>query len=336
MVAVRVFSKGGKGSWSQGGFPGGLYDDLALKDHDRRSGPFDASVSPNPRPLGSVVGGVGWYRKHFSIASLPSSSVSGEVVRLRFDGVYMNSDTYLNGHWLGNHPYGYTSFEYELPSSILSSDNVLAVRVNNYGQNSRWYSGSGIFRHTWLTVTPTVYIPLYGVHVSSPSIQLPSQPPPFSSERAAVHASSSVVQVEVQVAFAGAKSSQPRADRNATAAVELTDASGKVVGKGTIPYKIPGSQRSLLAKAINITVENAQLWSPNSPSLYKASVSLHLVDEDAIVSPPLDVYSCNSKQRGDRDSVGRSCYNYNPRAVQTVNVTFGLRTLSFSTDHGFR
>jgi len=98
------------------------------------------------------VGGTGWYRKRFSAAALPADS----QVEIVFDGVYMNSDFWLNGAPLGNHPYGYTSFAYDLtPHLRRDGENVIAVRVRNEGKNKRWYSGSGIYRHVWLNTTGT-------------------------------------------------------------------------------------------------------------------------------------------------------------------------------------
>jgi hypothetical protein len=134
VIAVRIRSLGGKGTYGDGTYPGGLYDDPVMKDHDVRRGAFDAGASLNGRSYGYTVGGTGWYRKTFDL------DTGNNNVRVRFDGVYMNSDMYLNGHFLGNHPYGYTSFEYNL-SPFLNKDgraNVLAVKVNNYGRNSRW------------------------------------------------------------------------------------------------------------------------------------------------------------------------------------------------------
>ena len=96
---------------------------------------------------GYTVGGTAWYRKHFTL-----NNISNKKVSIYFDGVYMNSDVWINGHHLGNHPYGYTPFYYDLtPYLKQNGENIIAVRVRNEGKNSRWYSGSGIYRHVWLT-----------------------------------------------------------------------------------------------------------------------------------------------------------------------------------------
>src|SRR5438552_143630 len=89
---------------------------------------------------GALPGGVGWYRKTFSV----SPADSGNVAYVEFDGVYRNSEVWINGEYLGNRPYGYSSFRYELtPHLHYRAPNVIAVRVDNSQQpNSRWYSAA--------------------------------------------------------------------------------------------------------------------------------------------------------------------------------------------------
>ena len=94
----------------------------------------------------------------------------GKRVSVEFDGVYRDATVYLNGHKLGTHPYGYTSFSFDLtPGLDFSAPNVLAVRVDNSAQpNSRWYSGSGIYRHVRVVVTDPVHVAHWGVFVTTP------------------------------------------------------------------------------------------------------------------------------------------------------------------------
>jgi beta-galactosidase len=132
-----------------------------------RVGPFDAVESEGGQSTGFVVGGTGWYRKRFPGSVVPA----GQRAEIRFDGVYMDADVWLNGELLGNHPYGYTGFMLDAtPHLRRDGENVLAVRVRNAGKNSRWYSGSGIYRHVWLTVTGEVRIPTWGVGVTTPKV----------------------------------------------------------------------------------------------------------------------------------------------------------------------
>ena len=125
-------------------------------------GDFSPS-NPSGAGGGALPGGIGWYRKHFSVRNLTDKRFFVE-----FDGVYMNATVYLNGHKLGTRPYGYSSFEYELSPFLKEGDNVIAVKVDNSDQpNSRWYSGCGIYRHVWLAETGPIRINHWGIHVQT-------------------------------------------------------------------------------------------------------------------------------------------------------------------------
>ena len=114
-----------------------------------------------------LIGGTAWYRKHFVL----DKTSTGKKVYIQFDGVYMNADVWINGHHLGNHPYGYTSFYYELTPYLqpAGQSNVIAVQVKNEGRNSRWYSGSGVYRHVITTVNPFIF-DVWGTYITTPSI----------------------------------------------------------------------------------------------------------------------------------------------------------------------
>ena len=129
--------------------------------------PFD-STSPTGTGGGALRGGMGWYRKTFT---LPPSS-KGKNVFIDFDGVYMNSEVWINGHSLGVRPNGYISFRYDLtPYLKLGDNNVIAVKVDNSKQpNSRWYSGSGIYRNVWLVTTNDVFVDHWGTYVNTPQV----------------------------------------------------------------------------------------------------------------------------------------------------------------------
>ena len=131
-----------------------------------KTGPFDANASEGQIATGWTVGGVGWYRRAFD---KPKVSDGGKV-ELRFEGVYMNCDVWINGVKLGNHCYGYTPFAFDVTPHLKDGRNVVAVKVNNTGRNSRWYSGSGIFRKVWLNVAGDLRIPEFGVSVTTPQV----------------------------------------------------------------------------------------------------------------------------------------------------------------------
>jgi len=122
--------------------------------------------NPSGAGGGALPGGIGWYRKHFTVN--PKEKYDRYTITI--DGAYMNSTVYINGHKLGTRPYGYSTFEYDLTPYInKKGDNVIAVKVDNSDQpNSRWYSGCGIYRHVWLTKTmKNAYIPQWGQYVST-------------------------------------------------------------------------------------------------------------------------------------------------------------------------
>src|SRR6266487_3758589 len=122
---------------------------------------------------GALPGGVGWYRKTFSVAERDR----GRLVFVEFDGVYRNSEVWINGHYLGKRPYGYSSFRYELTRQLRygRASNVIAVRVDNSQQpNSRWYSGSGIYRHVRLVTTDPVHVDQWGTYITTPAVSAES------------------------------------------------------------------------------------------------------------------------------------------------------------------
>ena len=207
------------------------YADLAWRHLDL---PHDWAIegdflpsNPSGASGGALPGGIGWYRKHFTVN--PKEKYDRYVIG--FDGVYMNSTVYLNGHKLGSRPYGYSSFEYDLTPYInKKGDNVLAVKVDNSDQpNSRWYSGCGIYRHVWLTKTQkSAYIPQWGQYVST-------QP-------------DGEVRVKVEHVAVGKAKVQVRNT--------LFDAAGKVVAK------------SLGGEVQTLKVDNPTLWGIRKPYLY--------------------------------------------------------------------
>ncbi len=136
----------------------------------------DFSVgNPSGAGGGALPGGVGWYRKTFTLS--PSDRAQ-EKVFLEFDGVYMNSTVYVNGQKVGYRPYGYSSFEYDITPYVREGSNVVAVRVDNSDQpNSRWYSGCGIYRHVWLTRTNAIHVKHWGVYVHDGKVEVDYENP---------------------------------------------------------------------------------------------------------------------------------------------------------------
>lgn len=149
--------------------------------------PHDWSIEgrPDPQnPSGSGEGfypaGVGWYRKTFSAPA----GWREKRVSVEFDGVYRDATVYLNGHKLGSHAYGYTSFSFDLtPLLNFTGPNLLAVRVDNSAQpNSRWYSGSGIYRHVRVVVTGPTHVAHWEYSSPRPRCRM-SRPRSLSRQR---------------------------------------------------------------------------------------------------------------------------------------------------------
>ena len=222
-------------------------EDLPNQDGVNVIGPF-SKASLGKMYTGYMVGGTAWYRKQFSI----DKASEEKRAYLQFDGIYMNSDIWINGKHVGNHLSGYTSFWYDITPYLNPAGqvNVVAVQVKNEDYNARWYSGSGIYRHTWLTLVNPVHIEPWGVYITTSE----------ASEKKAN------VEVVTNVTNSG--------DKNLPVSytIRLIDPSGAEVGKSTMESSVP-SGKSVELKQV-VRVENPALWSVEKPNLYQAQVEL--------------------------------------------------------------
>lgn len=128
-------------------------------------GPFDEKC-PGGKSAGYLNGGLAWYRKSFT---LPQDA-AGKRVAVEFDGVFMDSEIWINGVSVGRQPYGYSSFQFDLTPHVKTGSNLLAVRVNVQQPCSRWYSGAGIYRHVRIVVTDPVHVSHWGTYVTTPEV----------------------------------------------------------------------------------------------------------------------------------------------------------------------
>src|SRR5215216_5513257 len=122
---------------------------------------------------GALPGGTGWYRKSFTVPA----TAKGKLIFIECDGVYRNSEVWINGHYLGKRPYGYISFQYELTPLLVygAKRNEIAVKVDNSQQpHSRWYPGSGIYRNVWLTTLDPVHVEHWGTYWTTPQVNTSS------------------------------------------------------------------------------------------------------------------------------------------------------------------
>jgi beta-galactosidase len=229
-------------------------EDLPGQNGEDIIGPFDKSAIDR-MSSGYLVGGIGWYRKSFTL----KEEDKDKIACLQFDGVYMNADVWLNGKHLGFHPYGYTPFYYDITSFLnpAGQSNVVAVRAKNEGLNSRWYSGSGINRHVWLTLINPVHIDISGgLYITTP----------------VVTESSSDVKIVTTVVNSGSK------EENIILLTELLDPSGRVAA--TASSNSNATPGKTIEVAQEIPVKNPSLWSIDAPNLYKAKVSVLIGDKE--------------------------------------------------------
>jgi beta-galactosidase len=212
------------------------------------AGPY-SETEPTGGSGGYLPTGVGWYRKQFA---LPASA-AGRRVAVQFDGVYQRSEVWINGQPLGMRPYGYISFAYDLTPHIRfgGEPNVFAVRVDNSLQpNSRWYSGSGIYRHVWLVQTDHVHITQWGVAVRT----------------SAVSKTSATVEINTRVANETAHS------RSCTLRMVIHAPNGSEVKSAEIEASVPRS--GLHTFVHRLRIDRPELWSLESPALYSLRTNL--------------------------------------------------------------
>lgn len=199
--------------------------------------------NPSGTGGGALPGGIGWYRKTFT----PKNADKEKHFRIEFDGVYMNSEVFINGTLLGKRPYGYISFSYDLtPYLKWGEKNVIAVRVDNAEQpNSRWYSGCGIYRNVWLVKTGDIRVAQWGTQVTTTDVE----------------AQMASLKVVTTVENAGK-------DTNAEVSVRsvMQDAEGNEVARAE------SSLNAIAGKTVdvsqNLKIESPRLWSVKQPYMY--------------------------------------------------------------------
>lgn len=226
--------------------------------------------NPSGTGGGALPGGIGWYRKHFTLASLGLDGLADdERFLIRFDGVYMNSTVWLNGHELGTRPYGYISFEYDMTPYInKEGDNVLAVRVDNSDQpNSRWYSGCGIFRSVYVTAVNPVHIVPWDTYVLAATDT--SKAYTYSMVDSLVVTVENTASVDAGTMGLG---------------VGFYDREGNMISWSEKPLLALAGQR--VTSSWHFSLPNVHRWSVDDPYLY--TVRVQLVNEDSQI---IDDYS---------------------------------------------
>ena len=210
-------------------------------------GPFNEKWAS---ATGYLPGGIGWYRKTFNL----SKSMENKHVFIYFDGVYKNSEVWINGHFLGNRPNGFIAFEYELtPYLHRNGENVIAVRVDHSQfADSRWYTGSGINRNVYLIAENPVHVSQWGVAFTTPKV---------SKENASAR-----VAVSLQ--------NQSDITKKVTVKVGLQNAEGKVVSSAQ--NKVALSKKGSGKTLISLNIKSPFIWSVDHPYLYQLKVQVYV------------------------------------------------------------
>src|SRR5829696_5923594 len=209
--------------------------------------------------------GVGWYRKHFAA---PAGD-RGKRLNLVIDGAMSYATVWLNGRFVGGWPYGYASFRLDLtPFVEYGAENVVAIRLDNPPDSSRWYPGGGIYRKVWLEKTAPVHVAHWGTYFTTPEV----------GERAAT------VNVKVTLANDSGEAAEGKVktfvfplDPDGTARMEL--------GASTESARLGVGAGARAGVGASVRVNNPRLWSPKSPSLYLALTSVELRGKTVDVYP---------------------------------------------------
>jgi beta-galactosidase len=269
--------------------------------------PHDWSMELAPVDNGGTIsgngffqGGLAWYRKTFTLPS----SMAGKRISIEFDGVYSNSTVYVNGQLLGNHPYAYTGFSYDLTGKVHTdgtTPNVIAVQASNQIPSSRWYSGSGIYRNAHLIVTSPVHVARHGTFVTTPDLE---------TTLAAGHAD---VRAQTTVQNDGGSAATTRIT------VTVRDPHGTVVGTASATVDVPAGQTATATSVVRVS--HPQLWSAEQPALY--SLQTEVETGGASAAGP------------GQSSTAAAGPGQSSTVADVTHSTFGIRYFSFDPAGGF-
>ena len=238
-------------SYTESGFDDSSWHSLNLPHDWGIEGPFEQVYPGNTGKL--PWWGVGWYRKHFRV----SATDSGSRIYLDVDGAMAYAMVWLNGHFVGGWPYGYSSWRMDLTPYIrFGVENVIAIRLDNPPVSSRWYPGGGIYRNVWLVKTSPIHVGHWGVYVTTPDI---------SKEAATVK-----VQVNVDN---DTDSAAAVSVKNEIYELKANDEKGRAVGSMETDGLQTAARQGGISKA-RIQVRNPKLWSLERRSRYVVVTSV--------------------------------------------------------------
>jgi beta-galactosidase len=236
-------------SASEPNFPDSTWRTLNLPHDWSIESDFSKDYPASPGG-GALPGGIGWYRKSFIL----DESCQGKCIYIDFDGIYRNSKVWINGHYLGERPYGYSSFRYDLTKYVrFKEPNIVAVRVDNSKQpNSRWYSGSGIYRNVRLVITYPVHVDLWGTYITTPEV------------------SNASAKVLVETAVRNTTGEQ----QNVLVEQLMQDKGGREVGKAESKFTVSAHQTGKINQ--HFTVDKPALWRINDPNMYTVITKIYV------------------------------------------------------------
>ena len=231
------------------------------EDSDSVTGPFTKRSAGGPA-TGHTTGGTGWYRKTFVTGK------TNACYSLYFEGAYMESEIWVNGTKAAFHPYGYTSFRCDI-SSLLKPEgksNLIAVKVTNTGKNSRWYSGSGIYRHVWLEITPLVHLDPWHIFIQTTGV------------------SQGAADLKIEASLFN---NSDKAEAG-TLEIQIMDAEGHQAAMTHIPFRVP--MDSIQSVLYEVQIPDPRLWSLDSTNMYTAVFTLRAGKETTdLVSIPFGI-----------------------------------------------
>ncbi|MCR2802486.1 glycoside hydrolase family 2 TIM barrel-domain containing protein [Paenibacillus soyae] len=214
--------------------------------------------------------GIGWYRKRFALERPYGSASERQRLLLAFDGVYMDSSVYVNGSFVGEWKYGYSSFEHDITDALVDGENEILVKVRHQSPNSRWYSGAGIYRNVWLKTRGAAFIETDGVYVS-------------------MHKQGNVWSIEIET--------EALAEDGAVISHEISY-KGQSVAAGFEPVAAGSGEAQRNRQTL--TVEAPLLWSPDEPRLYRLVTRLLRGDAADSTGRPGEVLETVSQNIGFR------------------------------------
>ena len=215
-------------------------------------GPFSSKSIGKDR-TGHTVGGEGWYERTLNCTA---ADLEGRIV-LYFEGAYNQSWTYVNGTLAGSNVYGYSSFRYDITDLLHEGANSIVVKVVNAGNNTRWYAGSGIYRHVWLQRTAAVHVDEWDTFLTLQDEGL--------TLRDGLATGTLAIQTNI--------CNENRSAAKGSICVDILDAEGSIIASAQTPYgKIaPRSRQDI---SLNLALTDARTWSPEQPVLYDAVISV--------------------------------------------------------------